>query len=43
MAVDTAYRSRFEGPTLIERGRSQTLQCRVYGATGGALSGCISS
>jgi hypothetical protein len=38
MAIDTPYRTRFEGPTLIERGRSQLLQCRVYGATGGALS-----
>lgn len=38
MAADTLYRSRFESPTLIERGRSQTLVCRVYAATGGALS-----
>lgn len=38
MAVDAPYRSRFETPTLIERGRSQTLQCRVYAATGGGLA-----
>lgn len=35
MTVDARYSARFESPTLIERGRSNTLQCRVYRA--GAL------
>lgn len=43
MAVDIRYSARFETPTLIERGRSNTLQCRVYraGAVVAPASGTI--
>src|SRR3990167_10162710 len=44
MGVDAPSGSRFETPTLIERGRAQTLQCRVYraGALAAPSSGTVS-
>jgi hypothetical protein len=35
---DTLFRARFELPELIEQGRTNALQCRVYSATTGSLS-----
>lgn len=35
---ETLYRARFELPELIEQGRTNALQCRVYSSTTGALS-----
>lgn len=37
-STDTLYRVRFELPELIEQGRTNTLKCRVYSATSGALA-----